>query len=1001
MSMAQHILLHRPGRPIRVLLFGLVTLTLLWGSAGCTRRFFRRRADKQVDELYAEKDTEPAWKLEQANVYPDPRSRFADWTNPDRPPMPPDDPWTYDLSPRPQRPGKAGVQYIEGTLYYDILQKWDEENRARIEAEREKEAEESRGRKSASLPGAEGKTVAEQEAEIEEQIQREMALPVTRDAPIPGAKVTPWQKPYMLTLEQTVEIGFLCSREFQALREGLYLVALPVTSERFSFAAQPFMTEQLIRERAGRKSTDGETNHWLSNSTIGFGKLFSTGALLLVNFANQTVYNLGKTGKTFSQSTVSLDILQPFLRGGGKAVTLEPLTQAERNLLYAIRDFYRLRQEYFVFFAAGQPTFIPGVGAGVQAILPGTINTPGPAAPVSAPITVPLSVGTGGTALQVTPGNSAKVLTTAAFGPTPQGFLSTVGEKATLVNYYKNIQAFQRYFRLFQVYLEGGIVTATQVNQIEQNLLQFIFQVVTTFHVTYRISLDQLKQQLGLPMTVPLDVDMGPLEPVIRQTRRYEDLIADFEAASGAALSYGRPGEVGQVRERLRRLFTEAGLVRGTRFQNQILQRWKNWEDIPEPMPRELPTPLDRRMDEYRAERRRLLDKRAAAKDEKLSEADQRRLLDVEFELDLGQFERSLRYYESEPWKDEKNPLVRQGRQAQVYRYVHRNFLGIIEEGFRERLDQIRRNWPSLPPACVDGVDLIASGEEEALYAAERACLAYRLDLMNNRAQLVDSWRKIAVAANALLGTFSVDYHVDSITPFGTAQPFNFGHNRTRHELIFNGSPPLVRILERNIYRSTLITYQQQRRALMANEDQALFEVRLDLRQLRAQAYSYQAIQKRNIELAYVNVDQALQAFSQPQAPPGTSGELPGLVGPTAGRPVAGDPAALTQQLLNTQSSLLNAQNNLYSSWIGYLTGRMFLFRDLGAMPLDSRGVWIDASASCDCNAPASTPASQPDAGRGTGGPERLPEPEPTPAERLPAPRPEPAAEGEDVGPGR
>ena len=56
------------------------------------------------------------------------------------------------------------------------------------------------------------------------------------------------------------------------------------------------------------------------------------------------------------------------LARAGRAVTLEPLTQAERNLLYVVRDFAKFRQEFFVFIAAGQPAFIPGVQAGVSAV---------------------------------------------------------------------------------------------------------------------------------------------------------------------------------------------------------------------------------------------------------------------------------------------------------------------------------------------------------------------------------------------------------------------------------------------------------------------------------------------------------------------------------------------------------------------------------------------------------------------------------------------------------
>jgi hypothetical protein len=943
------------GRGLRTLLLLAALPGLLCTGGGCTRRFFRTRADKEVDALLAEKDKYPDWKIEDYHVYPDPRSRNADWTNPDRPPMPPDDLASYNLAPRPQRPGHNGVQYIEGTGYLDLMAEWDKENRARLAAER---SNEPFGESAGDPVGQAGedKTPAQRTREIETEIDRELAIPVAADRALPLPPDIQRCKPYLLTLEQTVELGFLCSREFQTVRENLYLTALPVTAERFSFVAQPYLADQLIRERAGSQTPGGPTNAWINNSALGFTKLFSTGALLLANFANQTVYNLGMNPGPTSVSTVSLDFVQPFLRGGGRAVNLEPLTQAERNLVYAVRDFFRRRQEYFVFFAAGQPTFIPGVSAGVVAIQAPTVGTPGAFVPGAPALATGVGlIGLGG--FNAAGGNAAVVQAAAGVGgllrptgapfPTPQGFLSTIGEKANLVNTYKNIQALDRFLTLFRVYLEGGLVNQVQVNQIEQTLLRSRENVLTS-QANYRISLDQLKQQLGIPMTVPIDLDTARLDPVIEITRRYEDVTAAYESATNRSLSYGRPGEVRQLRQRLRDLLTESAIVRGTRFQKLFPERWAAVTGLSNDA-------LSARIKDLLEQRRRLLDRKAKLQDQPLPEADQRRLAELEFEIDLGIFERDLRAYEREPWRDLKEPLAQQARQAQLFRFVQRGFVQMLDEAYRERLDKIRESWPDLPPLCVNGVDVLRADEDEALAAVTRAGLTSRVDLMNQRAQVVDAWRKIRVTANALLGTFTVDYHLDSSTPAGQARPFDFAGSRTRHQLIFNASPPLVRIVERNNYRSALIAYQQARRALMINEDQVVFEARFQLRNLRALANNYQRIQRRNVELAYTQVDQALQAFSQPQAPPGA--DLPGLVGPTAPRPQLQDPAALTQQLLNAQNSLLGAQNDLYSTWIGYLTTRMNFYRDLGLMPLDSRGVWIDAIASCDCD-PTGQPAS-------------------------------------------
>src|SRR5262245_39216696 len=96
----------QPGtpRPGRLVLTAALLAAALAAEVGCTRRFFRLSTDVNVEALLNEKNQYPAWQIEQFHVYPDGRARFADWTNPDRPPMPPDDPAAQALSPNPQRP---------------------------------------------------------------------------------------------------------------------------------------------------------------------------------------------------------------------------------------------------------------------------------------------------------------------------------------------------------------------------------------------------------------------------------------------------------------------------------------------------------------------------------------------------------------------------------------------------------------------------------------------------------------------------------------------------------------------------------------------------------------------------------------------------------------------------------------------------------------------------------------------------------------------------------
>src|SRR5262249_48060639 len=228
-----------------------------------------------------------------------------------------------------------------------------------------------------------------------------------------------------------------------------------------------------------------------------------------------------------------------------------------------------------------------------------------------------------------------------------------------------------------------------------------------------------------------------------------------------------------------------------------------------------------------------------------------------------------------------------------------------------------------LPSLCVEGRELLEGDVDEAYDVASRSALINRLDLMNVRAEIVDAWRQIAIFANALLGTFNVEYNLSTSTPATVNKPITFGGSRNKHTLTLNTELPLVRVNERNNYRAALIAYQRERRTLMEAEDLVLQVVRGDLRQLRLLADNYK-IQQRQVELASLTVEGALEALiAPPPVPPSvipgagaaggattggaTTGGAAGGAGgggAAAGGAAGGAAAALTNQLLQAQASL-------------------------------------------------------------------------------------------------
>src|SRR5436305_5688490 len=125
------------------------------------------------------------------------------------------------------------------------------------------------------------------------------------------------------------------------------------------------------------------------------------------------------------------------------------------------------------------------------------------------------------------------------------------------------------------------------------------------------------------------------------------------------------------------------------------------------------------------------------------------------------------------------------------------------------------------------------------------------------------------MTSTALFGVLNVSYHLDSATPPLEARPFDFRGSLTRHQLIFNGELPLVRVAERNAYRTALIGYQRARRQLQQAEDIVALEARSQVRELRVLVENYK-IQQRAVPVAYSQRENALEQLRIPN-PPGSA----------------------------------------------------------------------------------------------------------------------------------
>lgn len=137
-----------------------------------------------------------------------------------------------------------------------------------------------------------------------------------------------------LTLPDALRIALENSREFQLRKEQLYLSALTLTRERFEFVPQFFAGTSVEAQR----SPNGDRSVGVG-SRAGFDQLLKTGGRVSLDLANDLLRFYTGGSRESAVSTIGLSLAQPLLRGAGAKIAAENLTQAERDVIYEIRDF--------------------------------------------------------------------------------------------------------------------------------------------------------------------------------------------------------------------------------------------------------------------------------------------------------------------------------------------------------------------------------------------------------------------------------------------------------------------------------------------------------------------------------------------------------------------------------------------------------------------------------------------------------------------------------------
>jgi outer membrane protein TolC len=148
--------------------------------------------------------------------------------------------------------------------------------------------------------------------------------------------------PRVIVLSEALELATLASRDVRNEREEVYLAALALSDARHEFAPIPFAggtVDFVVTDEGSNVS---------AAPTVGFAKALETGGSIAVSVLGELLKSLTGTPLRTSQSLLALDVLLPLARGSGRLVARENLTQAERDVVYALRSYVRFQQEFTV-----------------------------------------------------------------------------------------------------------------------------------------------------------------------------------------------------------------------------------------------------------------------------------------------------------------------------------------------------------------------------------------------------------------------------------------------------------------------------------------------------------------------------------------------------------------------------------------------------------------------------------------------------------------------------
>ncbi|MCP4453826.1 MAG: TolC family protein [Planctomycetes bacterium] len=469
------------------------------------------------------------------------------------------------------------------------------------------------------------------------------------------------------------------------------------------------------------------------------------------------------------------------------------------------------------------------------------------------------------------------------------GYIGLLEQLQRKRNTEGNLSLQERTLARLVAFQDIGVIDMVQVDQFLQSI-QSARASLLGIHNSYELALDRYKTgTLGLPPNLPIELDdslIRQFQLVSPEATALEDGIVELQDRVGVLSDDAGSESIGEI------LAGAAALLKSV--QQHLEDVTPDLERMEEAAPMREQVMNDTERDEFRSDRQGL----------------HQGLADLETQF--GRIQGELEILQGElsvtPQKETFDHTV----------IWLTNTLRLVQGAMliqaRARLEIV-------------GVEAITLDPEAAFATA----LGNRMDFMNGRAALVDSWRTIQLCADALQSRLNVVGSGSIGTAGNNATDFRSSTSNLRLGVEFDA--PLTRLLERNNYRQSLINYQRSRRSFIQSHDSLHLGLRGLLRQIE-QLRTDLEIQRRAVTIAIRQVDMTRATFYAPVRPP-QPGQRPAQFGPTA-----------AQRLLDALANLRTTQNSFMRVWLNYYAARMRLDRELGTMALDAEGRWTEQPAS-------------------------------------------------------